>query len=141
MSRTRISVTIPPQLVAAADRRARALQRSRSWVVTEAVRQYLEEGPALRQRRTEGSAVREAAPQWGEGGGPGADPRGLGAYRRAQLEADLALTPEQRVREAEETARVDDCSSPRVWRAHRLLMFDDYEDYLAWERWAEIRPR
>ncbi len=138
MALARISVTIPPQLVAAADRRARALQRSRSWVVTEAVRQYLEEGPALGQRRTEGSAVREAAPQWG--GRPGADPRGLGAYRRAQLEADLALTPEQRVREAEETARVDECSSPRVWRAHRLLMFDDYEDYLAWERWAEIRP-
>lgn len=57
--------------------------------------------------------------------------RGLGAQRRAQLIADLALTPEARVRAAEETARVAFLRNPL--RVQRVLTFDRYEDYLDWK--------
>jgi metal-responsive CopG/Arc/MetJ family transcriptional regulator len=36
----RISATIPEALVAAADERAKRLDRSRSWVISEALRRY-----------------------------------------------------------------------------------------------------
>jgi hypothetical protein len=62
---------------------------------------------------------------------------GLGDYRADQLDADLALTPEQRVRAAEESARLSDLKRPR-WRAQRLLVFERYEDYLAWKRFADL---
>ncbi|HEY6208303.1 MAG TPA: ribbon-helix-helix protein, CopG family [Gemmatimonadales bacterium] len=115
----RISITLPRELLVAADRRARELDRPRSWIVAEALRGYLSGAPAQHP------AVREPA-NVPYGAAPG-----LGPYRLAQLEADLALTPEQRVREAERTAR----ATPRRARSgHRLLLFDRYEDYLEWKR-------
>lgn len=61
-----------------------------------------------------------------------AEAAGLGRSRRAQLVADLRLTPEQRVRAAERTAR----AAPRPRRAavRRVIVFDRYEDYLNWKR-------
>jgi Arc/MetJ-type ribon-helix-helix transcriptional regulator len=129
MALARISITIPRGLVAETDRLARELDRSRSWVVAEAVRRYLERGGE--QGGTE-PAVRELAREPGYGLGPG-------EYRRAQLEADLRLTPEQRVREAEGTARQTELGR-RESGPQRLLVFETYEDYLAWERWADIAP-
>ena len=111
----RISVTIPRDVLAAADRRARELGRSRSWVVAEAIRRYTRAVP---------NAVRE----------PASHPyrAGLGASRLAQLEADLALTAEARVREAERTAREAELvRGPR--RGRQILQFDDYVDYLDWK--------
>lgn len=112
----RVTITLPSDLLAAADARARQLDRSRSRVVVEALRTYL----AAR-------VVREpAAPPYGR-------PSGLGEYRSQQLEADLALTPEQRVREAERTAREAELVRG-VPRGRGVRFFDRYEDYLEWKR-------
>jgi hypothetical protein len=116
MSLIRISVTVPRDVLSAADRRARALDRSRSWLVVEALRHYL---------RAPGGVVREAAPP------PYA--AGLGPSRLTQLEADLALSPEERVREAERTAREAELARPGGRSARRVLQFDRYEDYLDWK--------
>src|SRR5881296_909957 len=110
MAFTRISITLPRDVLGAADRRARALDRSRSWVIVEAIRAYVA-GPA--------SQVREAAPP------PyGVTSPGLGPLRLAQLEADLRLTPERRVRAAEETARLGERVRGTRGRPHRILSFD-----------------
>ena len=129
MALARISVTIPQQLVAEADLLADSLDRSRSWVVADAVRRYLERGED--DGGTE-LAVREVAREPGYRLGPG-------EYRLAQLEADLRLTPEERVREAESTARLSELGGRESGR-QRLLVFDRYEDYLAWERRANLSP-
>src|SRR5881398_1521293 len=41
MALSRISITLPRDVLVAADRRARALDRSRSWLIVEALRAYL----------------------------------------------------------------------------------------------------
>lgn len=142
----RITITIPETLLRAADERAQALDRSRSWVVADALRRCLAEaGPAaghgerpylteppvafVAERRAEPATA--ATPD-------AAAPRaaGLGPYRLAQLEADLRLPIEQRVREGELAARVTELRATPV-RSQRVLTFDRYEDYLEWERWEE----
>jgi hypothetical protein len=120
MTYARISVTVPKAVLAAADRRARELGRSRSWVVADALASYVAE-PAEREpsrRVREQVATYQVSP-------------GLGGQRLAQLESDLALTPEQRVIEAERTARA---APVRTTRWTGVLTFDRFEDYLAWKR-------
>jgi hypothetical protein len=112
----RVTITVPADLLASADARARRLDRSRSWVVAEALRGYLAT-----------AAVREPA-TIAYGPSPG-----LGTYRLQQLQADLALTPEQRVREAERTAR-EAALVRGTPRGRGLRFFDRYEDYLEWKR-------
>jgi predicted transcriptional regulator len=129
MTLARISVTIPPDLVDEADRLARELDRSRSWVIAEAVRRYLECGADPGETEP---AVREVARGPVYGLGPD-------EYRLAQLEADLQLTPEERVREAEDTTRQTELGRRESAR-QRLLVFETYEDYLAWQRWDDIAP-
>jgi len=127
MSLTRISITIPQRLVADLDRLAPKVDRSRSWLVAEAVRQYLarsEEDGAI------GHSVREATQRPYLKHGPG-------EYRIAQLEADLRLTPEERVREAEATASLAGAGH-REWDWQGVLVFERYEDYMAWERSANL---
>lgn len=128
----RISITIPESVVSQADERARALDRSRSWLVVEALRRYLAQ--PLTEGRDE-TLVKETTVN------PYVvNPRpGLGPYRRAQLEADLCLTPEQRVKEAERTARVAELRRP-PGPSNRLLIFDSYDDYLAWDRRERLTP-
>jgi hypothetical protein len=120
MSLSRISITLPRDVLVAADRRARALDRSRSWVIVEAVRAYIRGSP---------SQVHEPAAT-----AYGVTVPGLGPQRLAQLEADLRLTPEQRVRAAEQTARLGEGKRGARGRAHRVLAFDRYEDYVGWKR-------
>ena len=115
MATTRITITIPAELVDAADRRAAKEVRSRSWVLTEALKAYL----ALPTRGARSFDVPPAP--------------GLGPGRQAQLEADLALTPEERVRLAEQTALVRP-SNQRRGRRDQVLTFDRIEDFLAWEK-------
>ena len=116
----RISITLPKDVLDAADRRARAQDRSRSWVIVEAIRAYVA-APAAQ--------VRESAPPPYAATSPG-----LGPLRLSQLEADLHLTPERRVRAAEETARLGEgVRGPRP-ASHRVLSFDRYEDYVDWKR-------
>jgi hypothetical protein len=110
-------MTIPGELVEAADRRASELDRSRSWLLTGALRRYLATVPA--------PAAREAGVDY--------HPRPqLSESRLSQLRADLALTPEERVRMAEETALVAEALG-RVAQRDRVIGFDRHEDFRAWE--------
>jgi hypothetical protein len=121
LSYARISITLPEELLAEADRCAKELDRSRSWVVSDALTAYL----AGRAARADRDRVREApSPAYSAASG-------LGEQRLSQLRADLALTPEQRVLEAERTARAWSTAAPR-WAG--VLTFDRFEDYLAWKR-------
>ena len=99
----RIAITLPQEDLAAADRIASEQDRSRSWVIAEAVRQYARAG--------------------------------LGPSRQRQVAADLHLSPEARVRAAEDTAGVS-ASSLRKAGSHRqrVLGFDRYDDFLDWKR-------
>lgn len=80
----RIAITLPPDDLAAADRLAKAQDRSRSWIIAEAIRKYA---------ATAGTESVHA--------------EGLGPFRLDQLIRDLALTPEQRIRVAQQTRRRD----------------------------------
>jgi hypothetical protein len=111
----RITITLPRDLLAAADARAKRFDRSRSWVVADALRRSVTQ-----------SLVSEPALPYGSA-------RGLGEYRRTQLESDLALTPEERVLEAERTAREAELARGATPGAG-VRFFDRYEDYLAWKR-------
>lgn len=119
----RIAITLPPEVLEAADRLASRLDRSRSWVVAEAVRRFdQDESPArapglLREPRAGYQAMLSP---------------GLGHLRQAQLEADVRLTPAERVRAAEETARLSQHLRPAL--GQQLLCFDSPEEYLAWKR-------
>ena len=132
MTYARASITLPRALLVAVDRRARDIDRPRSWVVAEALRTYL--GGRASGLEAAGGAparVRESPPPYTAALKPG-----LGPSRLAQLEADLALTPEERVRDAERTARA--VPSADIPAASRILVFDRYEDYLTWKRREDI---
>lgn len=118
---SRITITIPEELVEAADAKAESLGRSRSWVLVEALRRYLAEVAAR-------AAVREPT---------ATEAPGLGPYRQAQLQADLSLSPEQRVKEAQRTAKTHPYD--RHARHDQFLTFDTYEAYVDWKRRRDFR--
>ena len=80
MALTRISITLPPEVLQAADKRARALDRSRSWLIVAAIRTYLATAPAQ---------VREVA-------GPVSGAQEVADARRQHLASDLRRTPAER---------------------------------------------
>jgi len=61
---------------------------------------------------------------------------GLGATRLAQLHQDLALTPEARVRAAEESLRLTEILVGR--REPVVRGFDRYEDFLDFKRQRDL---
>lgn len=128
----RIAITLPPEVLASADRLARELDRSRSWVVAESIREYSARGgPAQTRVRDAAGRVSEPVTIYD----PEA-PDALGQLRYHQLKADLLLTPLERVLAAEETERM-------AWLVHppagqQLLMFDRPEDYLRWKQRAML---
>jgi predicted transcriptional regulator len=127
---SRIAITLPARDLAAADRLARKQDRSRSWVVAEAVRRYV----ALHIEESDEAGAPSAATAAiaDELRAGGARRPGLGDSRLDQLRRDMALTPEERVRAAEETALL---SELRVRpRPRQLLQFDRFEAYLEWKR-------
>ena len=119
----RVTVTVPAEVLEAGDQLAARLDRSRSWVVAEALRRYA----AAPETTHAPLRVSEPAP-------PAYVARpGLGPQRLAQLEADLRLTPEQRVHAAEEDIET-------ALRFHRpphvaqVVAFATYDDFLDWKR-------
>ena len=63
-------------------------------------------------------------------------PSGLGPSRLAQLRRDLALTPEERVRAAEETLRLTELRTSR--RSEQIVAFDSFEEFLDWKRRRDL---
>jgi hypothetical protein len=107
----RISITLPREVLAAADRRAKELDRPRSWVIAEAIRSYRSAPPS--------DAV---AP-------PGTEE--VAAARRQHLLADLRRTPEERLRRAAALRRLAPGAGTR--RRTQIIGFDSYEDFAAWK--------
>ncbi len=108
----RISITLPRDVLAAADRRAREVDRPRSWVIAEAIRSYRGGPPS--------PAV------------PPAEIEEVAVARRRHLLADLQRTPEERLRQAAVLLRL----APRPGNRPRaqVIGFDSYEDFEAWKR-------
>jgi len=122
MALSRISITLPRDVLAAADRRARALDRSRSWLIVEALRAYLAT-PA----RSASAGVREPdAPVYAA--------REVADARRQHLAADLKRSPAERLRRAEELARLGRQVRPRRGRRQQVIGFDSYEDFYEWKK-------
>ena len=111
----KVAITIPPEDLAAADRMAARLGRSRSWVVAEAVRRLAAEEERIVS---------------------------LDASRAEQLRRDLTLTAEERLRESEATseygandvARTPEASSARPEEPQR---FATYDAFATWRRRRE----
>lgn len=123
----RVTVTIPVTVLKAADKLAKRERRSRSWVVSEALRSYVD-------------ASRRAAASAGRVAEPVVSPHtaDFDAARLDRVQSDLALTPEERVRLAEELARTATIARPQP-RVHQVLAFDSWEDYLSWKRTDVLR--
>ena len=100
----RISITLPHEILAAADQYAKALDRPRSWVIAEAIKGYRAEIPGAAE-------VAEA--------------------RRRRLLADLRLTPEERLRRAAGLLRL--APAARRPRA-QIIAFDSHEEFAAWKQ-------
>ncbi len=120
MALARISITLPQDVVAAADRRATEQDRSRSWVVVEALRAYL--------GRPAGGAwkVAESSP-------PPYEVRQVAEARRRHLESDLSLPPAERLRRVEELGRLAR-RAKGTSRRHQIIGFDSYEDFHEWKK-------
>ncbi len=113
---TRITITLPKDLLAAADARARRLDRSRSWVLAEALRVLLTERTPVVREPVTAYAAREVEDA-----------------RRRHLASDLRLVPGERLRRAEELGRLARSAQQRGPR-HQVVAFDSYEDYYEWRK-------
>lgn len=101
----KIAITIPPDDLAAADALATRLGRSRSWVLSEALRRFVAHERLSHE---------------------------LDASRAAQLRRDLSLTAEERSLESDrELAVVGDDTSLRF---EEPLRFATYDDFVEWRR-------
>jgi ribbon-helix-helix CopG family protein len=119
MSFKRISMTIPKDVLDAADKRARALERSRSWVIVEAIRAYVAgaAGSRVREPDAPAYAVEEVADA-----------------RRRHLVADLKRSPAERLRRVEDLVRVARQVRPKRARREQIIGFDSYEDFYEWKK-------
>jgi len=117
MALKRISITLPKDVLDAADQRARALDRSRSWLIVEAVRAYLTAPSRVRATEAPAYAEQEVADA-----------------RRRHLLTDLKRSPAERLRRAEDLARLARQARPRRARRNQVIGFDSYEDYYEWKR-------
>jgi hypothetical protein len=118
-------MTIPDDLVRQADQLARRWDRSRSWVIGEAIRRLSEQqkgGPQPGMVAERGGAASPLSSQSAETGR-------LDPYRRRQLADDFQLSPEARVLAAERTAR--EAAARSFGRL--FISFDREEDYLQWK--------
>ena len=120
MALKRISITLPKDVLDAADKRARALDRSRSWVIVEAIKAYVVAQVTSRVREADApahAAVQEVA-----------------NARRHHLLADLKRSPAERLRRAEDLSRLARQVRPRRGRREQVIAFDSYEDFYEWKK-------
>ncbi|MCC6245958.1 MAG: CopG family transcriptional regulator [Gemmatimonadaceae bacterium] len=102
----KVTVSIPQADLARADEVASAQDRSRSWIVAEALRQY--------------------TAQWQTAQEPTLDPS-----RSRQLIRDLSLTAEQRIRMADDEAMASARSAGPI---EQPRVFAGYDAFAAWRR-------
>ena len=108
----RIAITLPQDVLAAADRLAQQLDRPRSWVVAEAVRRYSAE--------------------------PTSEAETIEAARIQHLLANLKLTPAERLQRAEELSDLARLVHPRKPRTQNIAI-DSADDFMEWKRLDRIR--
>jgi predicted transcriptional regulator len=127
VSYARTSITLPESLLIAADQRARELDRPRSWVVAEALRAYLRrDAPTNGDESKPPVQVFEPTP-------PPYAASAVAEARLLHLEADLRLSPAERLRRAEELARLARRRQRRGTRS-QIIAFDTYEDFCEWKK-------
>ena len=119
MTLTRISITLPHDLLAAADKRAKALDRSRSRVLVEALRAYLAGAPRA------GAGREPALPAYAA--------QEVADARHRHLVHDLQLSPAERLHRTEELTRLARQMRRRPGR-HQVVAFDSYEDFYEWKK-------
>ena len=112
----RISITLPREVLAAADGHARTLDRPRSWVIAEAIRSY-RSGPPDQIVSPPGTAE-------------------VAAARRQHLLADLRRTPEERLRRADALLRL--APGFGTGRRAQIIGVDSYEDFAAWKKGRRV---
>ena len=131
---SRITITIPPDLIEAADAKAKALGRSRSWVLVEALRRY------LAAPRSAGAVGEPVAHPYAAS--PAALPvdaaAEVAASRQRRLRAEARLPELERLRRAEELARLGR-RADHAGASAQIVGFDTYEDYYQWKRNRLIR--
>jgi len=121
---TRISMTIPGDVLRQADQLARQWSRSRSWVISEAIRRLAAQ-PAIALPGL--SLVAESA-------APAYEARAAVAEGRlAQLRANLALAPAERLKRAESLVNLSRAVHPRARRT-QIIAFDTLEDFALWKK-------
>lgn len=125
MQKKRITITLPPDLILAADRLAERLDRSRSWVVAEALRAHLAPDYEATASLTAVDAAEAPSTTYA--------PAEVAQARRAHLRAEAALPPEERLRRAEELGRLAHLVHPRGPRKV-IIIFDSYEDFYEWRK-------
>jgi hypothetical protein len=121
----RISMTLPADLLRQTDQEAKRLGRSRSWVIAEALRRMQAgtgagAGPGLVREATTASpyvAVQEE----------------MEVARDRRLRAALALSPGERLRQANELLRLARAVRPARNRT-QVIAFDTFEDFWLWKR-------
>jgi hypothetical protein len=123
MTLSRISVTIPPDVLEAADQKAAELSRSRSWVVAEAIRAFVAGVATVAVVREEPAAPYDAAGD-------------VQASRDRLLLAELALTPTERVQRSEQLALLAERGRPR---RTQIIAFETYDDYYDWKDQQRFR--
>lgn len=119
----RVTCTVPAAVLRSADRLAARLDRSRSWVVTEAMRRLVTAPEASPSPAHEATSPRLQ--------------RAFRAAEQARLASDLVLPPAERVRISEAIARTTPAGR-RGPQGNRVLQFDTFESYLDWKRFAGL---
>ncbi len=123
MPYVRVSITLPRDLATAADKRARALDRSRSWLVADALRQYLGASvaaPPSPGRVSEAPAAVYAA-------------REVAEARTRHLAAEMKLPAEERLLRAEQLGQLAR-QAQRRGRRQQIIGFETYEDFYEWKK-------
>ena len=120
---SRISMTIPADVLRQADQMARQRSRSRSWVISEVIRR-LAAGPVTAMPGL--SLVAEAAAPTCEAAAA------IAEGRMAQIRASLALSPADRLRRAESLVSLSRAVHPRA-RRNQVISFDTLEDFGLWK--------
>lgn len=123
---SRISCTIPTDLLAAADRIAQQEQRPRSWVIAEALRHLVEGGESQRPRLTREPTTKPYAGEVIE------------EARVRRLQQTLQASPEARLAQAEELSVLARAARPRRSR-RQVIGFDALIDFAAWKAANRLR--